>query len=168
MLFNQTSDSFLSLKELKQKLLELNSIEKESKEASILINDYKWSEDVKSLEKLFDLDLENKETIKLKFNQVKCIKWLRERFELLKTYLMAFDRVEIKTGVNIKSKTKQEEKGVFEKRLTYEAFELICQYIDKSLAEKFRKELNLTNPLDDNGNTNNSKRAKAQESIKIE
>ena len=148
------------------KLLELNTIDKNSKEADILVNKFKPNnENVKSLEKLFDVE-NSKDTIKLKYNQVKCFKWLKEKFVKLKSYLMA--RADAKPAVNAKLKVKPEAESAAEEKLNLEAFELIAQYIDKSLAEKLRKELNLANPFDDNGNANGNKRAKAQETIKIE
>jgi hypothetical protein len=157
LLYNQTNDDYMSLRELKAKLLEVNQIGKETKEADIIQHKLVFNQDC--FEKLFDVEKKDSD-IRIKYNQTKCMKWLKQKFETLKLYLKS--RNETKTG-NGKSKVE----GDNEDKLNYEAFELIAQYLEKSHADKLRKELMLTNPLDDNGNTNN-KRSKPQEIISVE
>lgn len=157
MLYNQTNDSFTGLNDLKLKFLDLNSIDKESKQADIFLNKLNINHDSMHFEKLFDI--EEKSELKLKYNQTKCIKWLTLKFDALRTYL----------ELNAKTVPKQKVKSELEveEKLKYEAFELIAQYLDKTLAEKLKKELNLTNPLDDNGNKKDIKRSKPQETITL-
>jgi hypothetical protein len=156
LLYNQTNDLYIALSELKIKLLEANQIGKETKEADIIQNKLVFNQDC--FEKLFDYELKDS-VIRLKYNQTKCMKWLKQKFEAVKLYLKA--RNETKPDNKSKGEVDNEDK------LNYEAFELIGQYLDKSHSDKLRKELKLSNPLEDNGNTNN-KRPKAQEIISVE
>lgn len=149
LVYNQTNDSYASLDELKSKLLEMNSIEKSTWLADALTS--KLVVTTRNYENLFDVE----DNTKLRYNQVKCMKWLKEKFNAVRLYLES-QRVQ---ASELKTKVKSEPD---DEKVKYEAFELVSQYLDKSLADKFRKELNLVNPLDDNGN-NKNKRSKGQE-----
>jgi hypothetical protein len=89
--------------------------------------------------------------IQVRLNTTKIIDWLKDKCERLSTIL----ENNAKNSTNITAKAKQtDEKDVNKFRL--EAFELVSQYINNSLAGTLRKDLNLNSPLE----TNENKRAK--------
>ena len=83
--------------------------------------------------------------IKIKFNQIKCIKWLANKVRAVESYL-------------VKSQPEQANNS---EKLGLEAFELICQYLDRDLCGPLRKEMGLGSPLDTN-DSNKIKRAKQE------
>ena len=103
------------------------------------------------LEKIFDTKNCDGE-IQLKFNQTKCIDWLAKKCNALETHLKS---------VNVTQNTKAVVTEQTEEKLKLEAYELMCQYLDKALNEPLRRELKLSSPLDTNDN-NKIKRVKQE------
>ena len=147
--FMNKSKSY-SFNQLITALLESSSIDVKSKEATLLMD--KLEQELSDV--LFDLD-NDKQEIKIKFNEAKCIEWLRRKVGGLKVYLGDNNCVENKAKAPLS-----------EDKLSMEAFELVCQYLDKSISDLLHKELDMGSPLDSTEN-NKIKRSKPQE-IKIE
>lgn len=108
------------------------------------------------LEEIFDTDMLNNQ-IRIKFNQVKCMNWLGIKVKTVQRYL------------SDKSKRDSDKSIVDEEKVKLEAFELVCQYLDKDLSGPLRKESQLSSPLDTN-DCNKIKRSRQEikEEIKEE
>ena len=155
-LSSTSNTEFKSLDELKSKLIDF--ICEDVKNDGQKLRDHLNFVDKEQLEKLFDLK-ESTGKIQLNFNSSKCIDWLSNKVEKLRVYLdgtVAAKTEKQPTGLKIK----QEEVDSAKSKL--HAFELIAQYINPSLANKLRKELNLGSPLEDDSNNS----GKIQSNIK--
>jgi hypothetical protein len=141
---------FESIDSFKNAFLEFLLGSKKSliKDSNFPLNNLSFSVD--TLEKMFDAK-ETSNGIQVRLNTTKIIDWLKDKCERLSTIL----ENNAKNSTNITAKAKQtDEKDVNKFRL--EAFELVSQYINNSLAGTLRKDLNLNSPLE----TNENKRAK--------
>ncbi len=99
------------------------------------------------LEKVFDTQMV-KETLEVRFNEAKCINWLTDKIEDVEGYLVGCD-------------------GSNDTKSRIEAYEIMCQYLDKEMCEILRKKLNMTSPLLDTDNSSNVKRAKMEVKTEI-
>jgi hypothetical protein len=154
-LSNSTNVEFKSLDDLKLKLID-NICEDENDRQKL--KDHLDFIQKDQIEKLFDLKENSGKIVQIKFNSSKCIEWLANKVESLRIYLDGTAKVKNEkqeTGLKIK----QEEADSSKSKL--HAFELIAQYISSNLANKLRKELNLSSPLEDDSNT-----GKTQSNIK--
>ena len=81
---------------------------------------------------------EDKKKLNVKFNTSKCVAWLIKKIETIKVYLQALMSSNSLKEKVIKETDKEEAK------IKLDSFELLAQYVNKSVAEALRKEMNLS------------------------
>lgn len=145
---------FSTIEELKSDLSDRSSLDKGTlKNLNVTVEE--------TLEKIFDIEYDDEKNIRIQYNQNKTNKWLINKIETLEKHLS--DTRELTPS----TKTKPNQLDCTKDSSRIEAFNLVSQYIDKSLSDIIRKEMNLSSPLDPNDN-NKIKRAKPHEEIKTE
>ena len=139
----RNSNDYASIESLKEILLEQTSSNNNS------IKNLKVDGD---LSVLFDVR-KIKEKVEIKYNEEKCLDFLKKKVEILQTYLE-------KTN----NSNEKQQKDNQEKNKT-EAFELICQYVDPMLVSPLRKYLGLSSPFE---SSENHKRSKTTETVTLD
>jgi hypothetical protein len=103
----------------------------------------KLSVTVSNLAKLFDVKEKGK-AIEVRINNSKVVAWLKNKVEFLRENLEKDSDNSNRVQVKVKQPVEEDNSAKF--RL--EAFELLAQYVEKSIAESLRKDLNLASPLE--------------------
>ena len=107
------------------------------------------------LDGLFDLEKDNKDDVKVKFNLDKCLNWLKNKVFKLEVYLKSVDNKNGPKDIKM-IKNSNENKN----EILISAFEIIAQYINPRLHQLLIKELNL-NELIENVKPTECKRMKS-------
>jgi len=94
--------------------------------------------------KVFDTQRVKDGVLEVRFNESKCIGWLAGKVKAVEAGLVKCSG------------------GVEDGKSRMEAYEILCQYLDKEMCEPLRKELGLGSPLVDADNLGNMKRAKVE------
>ena len=132
---------FASRKEFDQKLAQhLFSAKEEAADKSQSISKLVTTIADSCLKEFCDVKEEAKK-MQVTFNMKKCVAWLSKKIEALKVYL-AQTMTSTITVTKIKEDPAAKDKE--EARIGMEAFELIAQYVNKSVAEALRQELGLS------------------------
>ena len=144
----QSRSEYISIEDVKSCLIDQSSADENVKKTlSTFLKNITISKD---LDDLFDVKKSSKK-IEIKYNQEKCLDFLKNKVELLQKYLE-------KARSNEKQPKDSQEKN------KSEAYELICQYLSAKLAEPLRKHMGLSSPFESSEN-HDRKRTKTNEAI---